>query len=596
MAMKHRILRFFPLLTILLGALVLAACSSAATPTSVPANTTAVEPTSTVMAGPTATPTVAPTVTPLPSGVTSAVDSITLVLPEEPVQLNSFRTSGASLTNPVVRDNLVDMLAWQSGDDQRVVPTSATTGWEQVDPDTWRFTLRQGVTFHNGEAWNAEAVLPSLEYLGAGSNDNNSFPYTGGFEAVAVDDYTLDINCDQPCPVFPNTAFFVSFQAPNYLRENPSDDDRVHTSVGFGPYQLVNWRPGVDITQEAYQDYVPAGDHFEFQKPFIQNLRWVWRGEPTVMAAMIQQGEADIAWDVGVDSVDSLPEDMIKSGSSAEIFAFTVNTLWHPELQKLKVRQAIVHAINCQEMVDVLYGGLTICRGNVIWPGVIGASERNTAPYEYNPALSRQLLEEAGYDPTNVIQIAGRATRIPKQIEIYEAVKGYLDDVGINSEIQVIEASVRTSRTGCGIGTAVNEVLVAAGKDPNTATPTREDFQAAIDKGGANCPYGDLMENEPSNETLDFGRQANYYMNCVYNRSLVCDPSPGGFQDQIAGAMAASGQERQDKMEALADAVHDQVLFIPFFDLPVIYAVDPNLNWETRFDGRVRASTMWFSE
>jgi peptide/nickel transport system substrate-binding protein len=571
------------------------ACGSAASPTTAPAAPTAAAG-PTEMAGPTALPTVAPTATPLPAGVTSAQDNITLVLPEEPVQLNSFRTSGASLTNPLVRDNLVDMLAWQSGDDQRIVPTGATTGWEQIDADTWRFTLRQGVKFHDGEAWNAEAALPSLEYLGVGSNDNNSFPYTGGFQAEVVDDYTLDFNCDQACPVFPNTAFFVSFQSPAYLAANPSDEDRVHTSIGFGPYQLVEWQPGVDITQEAYGEYLPAGDHFEFQKPFIQNLRWVWRGEPTVMAAMIQQGEADIAWDVGVDSAQALPPENIKSGSSAESFAFTVNTLWHPELQKLKVRQAIVHAINCQEMVDVLYSGLTTCRGNVIWPGVIGASARNTAPYEYNPELSRQLLQEANYDPANVIEIMGRGTRIPKQIEIYEAVNGYLEQVGINSEIQVIEASVRSARTGCGIGTAVNEILEASGRVPGTDLPTREDFQAAIDKGGASCPYADLMENEPSNETLDFGRQANYYMNCIYNRSLVCDPSPGGFQDQIAEAMAAAGQERQDKMEALADAVHDQVLFIPFFDLPVIYAVDPKLNWTTRFDGRVRASTMWFSE
>jgi hypothetical protein len=170
-----------------------------------------------------------------------------------------------------------------------------------------------------------------------------------------------------------------------------------------------------------------------------------------------------------------------------------------------------------------------------------------------------------------------------------------MEEVGINAEIEIVEAAIRTERTGCGIGLAVNEVLQAAGKDPNVVKPTHEDFQAAIDKGGANCPYGDLIENEPSNETLDFGRQANFYLSCVYPRSLVCDPTPGGLQDQIDAAMAASGEERQQKMEALADRLHDDVLFIPTFDLPVIYAVDPKLNWETRFDGRVRASTMWFS-
>ena len=145
----------------------------------------------------------------------------------------------------------------------------------------------------------------------------------------------------------------------------------------------------MEITEEAYEGYMPAGDHFEFQKPFIQNLRWVWRNEETVMTAMVQSGEADVAWDVGVDAPESLPEDMVRAGSSAETFALTVNTLWHPELQKKEVRQAIVHANNCQEMVDVLYNGLTTCRGNIIWPGVIGASQRNTAPYEFNPAMSR---------------------------------------------------------------------------------------------------------------------------------------------------------------------------------------------------------------
>jgi peptide/nickel transport system substrate-binding protein len=534
--------------------------------------------------------------TAVPAGVQSARDSITLVFSEEPTQLNPFQPMGASLNAVVTRDNVVDPLSWQSGDDQRVVPTSASTGWEQIDPDTWRYTLRQGVKFHNGEDWNAETALASANYLGVGLNNNSSFPYTSGFQAEAVDEYTLDINCDQPCPIFPNTAFFLTFQAPEYLRDHPTEVDRANQVVGFGPYELVEWRNGLDITERAYEGYVPAGDHYEFQNPFIKDVRWLWRGEPTVIVAMIQTQEADAGWDVSVDAAEALPANMIKAGSSAESYAFTVNTLWHPELKKVEVRRAIVHAINCQEMVDTLYGGLTTCRGNIIWSGVIGATARNTAPYEFDPELSRQLLQEAGYDSANKISMMGRATRIPKQVEIYEAVQSYLQDVGMNVDIQIVEASIRSSRTACGIGKAVSEVLEASGRDPASDMPTREDFQAGIDKGGSSCEYGDLIENEPSNETLDFGRQANFYMSCVFPRSLVCDPSPGGYQDMIAEALGASGQDRQDKLAALADELHDQVLFIPFFDLPVIYAVDAKLNWDTRFDGRVRVSTMWFSE
>jgi peptide/nickel transport system substrate-binding protein len=577
------------------------ACAGAAPDTPVPdqATTSAATPTSATVApatsaGSTPPPTAAPAVTPMSPSVASAKDSITLVVGEEPQNLNSHLTIGGSVYASITRANMVDPLTWQSGDDLRIVPTSATESWEQLAPDKWRFQLRQGVKFHNGEQWNAQAALPSLAYLGIAANDNPSYQYTGSYTGEAVDEYTLDITCDEACPIFPKTTFFVMFEAPNFLATTP-EEEVVRQSVGFGPYKLVKWDAGVSITQEAYDDYVPVGDHFEFQKPRIRNIKWLWRGEPTVMASMVKVGEADMAWDVGVDAIKALNKDQIKTGTSAETFAMTVNTIWHPELKKKPVREAIVHAINCQEMIDTLYAGQTTCRGNIIWPGITGATERNTAPYEYNPELSKQLLAEANYDPNNLIRITGRSTRIPKQVEVYEAIQGYLEEVGMNVEINIVEPSVRSAMTRCGMGQAVAEVLEAKGKAVDTAQATMEEYQAAVDKGGANCPTGDLIENEPSNETLDFGRQVNNYMSCYAPNSLVCDTSPGGIQEQIGPALAASGEERQRLMTALADKMHDDVLFIPGFDLPVVFAVDPRLNWQPRPDPVIRVSTMWFS-
>jgi peptide/nickel transport system substrate-binding protein len=598
--MRFSAWKIIPVGLILTALFLLVACGSAAEPASAPAAPAApaaaaanIQPTATPL--PNATPTSAPTATPLPSGVVSARDEIRIVLPEEPVQLNSMNSIGASLNQSVTRASLQDPLTWQSGDDLRIVPTSATVGWEQIDEDTWRFELRQGVKFHNGEEWNAEAALPSLAYIGVGTNTNSSYPYTGGYTAEAIDEFTLDINCVQACPIFPNTAFFANFEAPGWLAST-TEDEQTRQSIGFGPYQHVDWNVGVSITQEEYLDYVPVGDHFEFQKPLIPNVTWFWRSEPTVIAAMIKAGEADLGWDIGVDAVGSLSADQVRSGTSAETYSLTVNTVWHPELKKQKVREAIVHAINCQEIVETLYSGFTTCRGNIIWPGIIGATEANTAPYEFDPALSRQLLVEANYDPDNKITIISRGSRIPKQIEVSEAIQGYVSDVGINIDFQVLEPSIRREMTRCGIGKAVNEILEASGRVPGDDTPTRDDFQAALDKGSADCPTGDLIGNQPSNESLDFGRQLNRYMNCVYTGSLVCDPSPGGIQDQIADALSASGEDRRVKMEALGDVFHKEVLFIPLFDLPVFYALDPKLNWVPRLDPVVRVSGMWFSE
>ena len=251
----------------------------------------------------------------------------------------------------------------------------------------------------------------------------------------------------------------------------------VRSSISFGPYQLIEWRPGISVTQEAYDDYVPVDDHFEFQKPLIQNVEWVWRGESAVLTSMVKAGEADLAWDVGVEALDIFPPEQIRTGTSAEIEGFKIDTVWHPELKKKKVRQALVHAINCQELVDTLYGGYPACRGNMIWPGIIGATERNTAPYEYDPTLARQLLEEANYDPENKITIMGRATRIPKNVEVYEAMQGYLSDVGFNVDILVAEPSVRRAMNRCFIGKAVQEILEGQGKDPQVDLPSTADFQ-----------------------------------------------------------------------------------------------------------------------
>lgn len=212
-------LKAWPLALLGLVALLAVSCGGSAAPTAT-SPTTAVLPTdappsvSSPTSAPSVTkiPTAAPTPTPLPVGTVSARDSITLAIPEEPQNMNSLRAIGGGLYQSITRANLVDPLTWQSGDDLRIVPTSATVGWKQVAPDTWRFELREGVKFHNGEPWNAQAAVPNLKYNGNEANATSSFVYTGSYTAEAVDELTLDIICATPCPIFPNTAFFVSLR------------------------------------------------------------------------------------------------------------------------------------------------------------------------------------------------------------------------------------------------------------------------------------------------------------------------------------------------------------------------------------------------
>jgi peptide/nickel transport system substrate-binding protein len=332
------------------------ACSSSATPSPAPTSTTQVgTPPTPAQAAATATPTVAPTSTPLPPSIVSSRDQITLAIPAEPVKVNPVTGEfGGGTTSALIRDNMAEPFTWHSGDDLRVVPTTATESWEQLAPGKWRFQLRQGVKFHNGEVWNAQAAMPSLDFQGSVANASSSSRYTGDFKAELAGEHTVEITC--ACPVLPRTTAFLLFSAPNFYNSS-SEDELARRAVSFGPYKQVQWEPGISFTQEAYDDYVPAGDHFEFQKPLIRNLTWVWRDEPAVLAAMVSTGEADIAWDVGVDAGGLLRKDQLKSGTTAEVYFFWLDTIWHPELKKKKVRQAISHAINCQELVDTWFGG-----------------------------------------------------------------------------------------------------------------------------------------------------------------------------------------------------------------------------------------------
>jgi ABC-type transport system substrate-binding protein len=188
-----------------------------------------------------------------------------------------------------------------------------------------------------------------------------------------------------------------------------------------------------------------------------------------------------------------------------------------------------------------------------------------------------------------------RASRIPKQTEINEAIQGYLKDVGINMEIKTVDPQIRNEYRICQAGTAVNDVLTASGRVPGEDQPTNDDFLAALASGPTSCSFADLIENQPPSPTLDFGRLLVSDLNCEYPYSPNCDPSPGGFQEMLPMALAATGAERKQLMQAILDRVHEEAWFFIGFDLVYFYAVDPKLDWTPRFDGRVRVSSMLFN-
>ncbi len=548
-----------------------------------------------------AVPTAAPT--PTPGAAFSAKDTIILVTQEEPTSLGTF-SDGCSGNVPsmICEEIATDPFTWIDSSNFEVVPLSGVESWSQIDPVRWRFNLREGVAFHNGEPWNADAVAWNL--------DQNGRPDIGGgysfhqkISGEAVDELTVDVICDGPCPIFPRTAIFTVFQAPQWY-QSADEDDRERNTIGIGPYKIVEWRPGVEVEIEAYEDY-KANSAFDAQAPSIRSAFQVWRPEPLVRAAMIQAGEADWAVDIGFENIEAVP--VAKSGTNNEVFTLVADNIWHPELRKKEVRQALNLGVDCQTLMEVLYDGLQECIGNISQWGTVGINESNYADYGFDPDKSRELLASSGYykpdydpaennyDVNEEIRIHTRAARVYRGLEMFESVVSTWRDLGVNAHVVVLEPNRarEARRSGCGKFIVVND---DGSQDRSGALACAEQQPPA--------PFGSsthYYETATSNEALDMQRQLVLRNSCFNVNSRVCNLVPGldgmTFEESITDAIETPlGPERTRKMEAMAQIIHDEYWFLPFFVSVQVYGMAENLEWEPRYDPRTRVNSMRFTQ
>ncbi|MSQ16563.1 MAG: ABC transporter substrate-binding protein [Dehalococcoidia bacterium] len=561
---------------VLLVSLFLMACGAAATPTTAPALATPTpmssdvfKPTPTAAAKPTTAPTVA---------AAPAKNTIVLVTSNEPASMNNWTTRCASnLAHTMCGDTVNEPLTWIDSKTFEVVPLSTVERWEQVEPNRWRFTLRKGVKYHNGEEWNAEAAKVSLDVNGDSGNGLDSFSYTGAISGQVVDPYTVDVVCKANCPILARGMLFSKFQAPAWYK-TATPEERARKVISLGPYKQLEWRSGIDIKFEANKDYLP-NKAFDAQAPTIRNVTQTWRAEALVRSAMVTAGEADWAEDIGFENQSKVPA--AKVSGTTEVYAAVLDTMWHPELKKQKVRLALAHAIDCEAIAKALYGGVVPCLGSISVKGTIGITERNSKPRDYNPTLAKQLLKEAGYDPANKINLNVQSNRVFKDLEFMEAVARYFKEVGVATEFNALDLSKYTDvrSSGCGQFTNVpgyKEALDCASRVP----PAPISMSSHI------------YTTSTSNEVLDMNTQGNRRLGCFNVNSRVCYAD---LQKKIDIASATpSGPERVRLWTEVADIAYDEVYFIPFFHNQMVYGMAKNLDWEPLYSPRLRVNTMKF--
>ncbi len=586
-------LRYHPqrsLLALIPMVLVLAflvACGAAATPTAGPQATTAA-PAATQAPGAGA-PTAMPKATALaPAKPVSAKNKTVAVIATEPASLNPIPSADAHAR--ILMDTINGYIGHIDRDTLAVTASPSIKSWKRTAPDAWEYELRPGVTFHDGEPWTAEGWKTYAEFNGVPKFAATAYNHTGAYTVEAAGPLTARIKCGVPCPLFERAMSLSPTASPKGLREAPTYE-AFRGGVGVGPYKVLEWVPGQRLRTVINDKFVPVEGVAEFAAPMIQEIEWQWREETTVRTAMVMAGEADWAFLLTLDDAKTLGPGRFITGGTSETAMMRMDTIFDPWTSQTKMRQALVHSIDCASIVASLFKNSTTCRGNVAAPGVVGITTANIAPYEYNPARSKALLEEIGYvcgkanSAANCgaeIKITSRSARIASNTELMESITTSMREAGVNAKVNFVETGISNTIRNCGVGSKDATVKGYKGATEN--------------KLPSACPLAQVVEHIGFGyELYDYGKVVNRHLNCDSTQSSVCLPEK---QAEWQAATGLEGAARAAALEKIATQVRDEAYFIPMFDLSAIYGLNPKLKGfeKPRFDKHLFANLWWFEK
>lgn len=353
-----------------------------------------------------------------------------VVVPAEPRALH--RELDNNLSSIGIGRLVVEHLVADHPETYHETTDGLVTAFEQVDDLTWTFSLREGVTFHNGEPFDAEAAAYNVlrsrdDATGAAA------PYFQLIEdAVAADDHTLEITTSDPAPYLSALMMNVQVFAPGYHGE-VGDEEFGRAPVGTGPFVFEDWVEGQSITLARYDDY--------YREPaLVDTVTFSFASEASTRVALVQTGDADVTNRVPPQVDQELEGD--PAVTVARVPAVMKILLWFnlddPPLDDIRVRQAVAHAIDRDLIVDAVFEGVgAVADPNLFHPMFSSAGGHDDDYLDYDPDRARELLEEAG--DVGPIDFHWPVGRYLLDNEVGEAISGMLEQAGFQVNRQPAE-------------------------------------------------------------------------------------------------------------------------------------------------------------
>jgi len=347
--------------------------------------------------------------------------------------------------NPIREVVIMSRLGWDTlihrNDDFEYEPNLATD-YKWVDDVTMELNLRKDVTFHNGKPFEAEDVVYTLNHViredsGVMTRRNVSWIKS----AEAIGEHAVRIHLHQPFPAALEYLAGPVVIMPKGLWDDVKEvggkkDYGTAEPIGTGPYRVTRKVPGERFEFTKNEDYFagPKG------KPHIGKIVFRIIADPEAQIAELLTGGVDWLWDVPKDKAEQL-------GAMGPITVVNAPTMRVSYIQfnssgkngnetpftDYRVRKAVAHAVNRASIAKNLVGGASEVIHSACYPTQFGCTQ-DVPKYEYDPALAKKLLAEAGYPDGFETEIYAY-----RQREYTEAVIGDLTQVGIKANLKFMQ-------------------------------------------------------------------------------------------------------------------------------------------------------------
>ncbi|ELL0574241.1 ABC transporter substrate-binding protein [Vibrio fluvialis] len=316
--------------------------------------------------------------------------------------------------------------------------------WERLDDKTVRFHLREGVKFHSGNTMTADDVVWTFQRL------QNSPDFKAIFEPyekmVKVDDNTVDLVSKGAYPLVLQTATYI-FPMDSKFYTGKTEDGKDKSEIvkhgnsfasthisGTGPFIVTQREQGVKVEFERFKDYWDKDS-----KGNVDHLTLVPIKEDATRVAALLSGDVDMIAPVAPNDhkrvEDAKGVDLVTLPGT-RIITFQMNQSSNEALKDVRVRQAIVYAINNEGIVDKIMKGFATAAGQQSPKGYAGYNPELVPRYDLKKA--KELMKEAGYEKGFTLTMIAPNNRYVNDAKVAQAASAMLSKIGIKVDLKTM--------------------------------------------------------------------------------------------------------------------------------------------------------------